>query len=112
MRPVSAAKSPAKATSDRRSAPAAMVIFGANGDLTKRLIFPALRHLVQAGELPDRFVIIGIDHNDRTTEQWRDLLAEAMQEGKKDHRVETNVWSWISQPDWSGSHCSGRLVFA
>jgi glucose-6-phosphate 1-dehydrogenase len=97
MRPVSAAKSPGKATSDRRSAPAAMVIFGANGDLTKRLIFPALRHLVQAGELPDRFVIIGIDHNDRTTEQWRDLLAEAMQEGKKDHRVETNVWSWISQ---------------
>ncbi len=41
--------------------PASLVIFGAAGDLTKRLIIPALCHLMHAGKLPDNFKIIGID---------------------------------------------------
>jgi glucose-6-phosphate 1-dehydrogenase len=77
-----------------RLPPAAMVIFGASGDLTKRLIFPALRNLVRAQELPDQFAIIGVDHNDRTTDQWRDLLAEALHQ--KDRRNEDVTWSWLA----------------
>ena len=42
-----------------------MMIFGAGGDLTKRLVVPALYNLVRAGKLPDDFAIIGVDHNDR-----------------------------------------------
>ena len=33
----------------------AIVIFGANGDLTKRLIVPALYNLARTGLLPPRF---------------------------------------------------------
>src|SRR5215813_7499945 len=68
----------------RKLAPASMTIFGAGGDLTRRLIVPALCHLVRAKELPDEFTVIGVDHNERTTEEWRRMLREAMRERKDD----------------------------
>ena len=80
----------------RRLAPAAMVIFGAGGDLTKRLIVPALCHLVRAKELPDEFIVIGVDHNDRTTEQWRRMMTEALRQSGQD-AVEEKVCSWLVQ---------------
>ena len=49
----------------RQAPPATMVIFGAGGDLTKRLVVPALYNLVRARKLPDEFAIIGVDQNDR-----------------------------------------------
>src|SRR5713226_9823574 len=54
--------------------PCAMVIFGAGGDLTKRLVTPALYNLAQSGVLPENFAFIGVDHGDRTVEQWHDQL--------------------------------------
>ena len=41
--------------------PCAMVIFGAAGDLTKRLVVPALYNLVHAKRLPDGFRLVGVD---------------------------------------------------
>ena len=38
-----------------------MVIFGGGGDLTKRLVVPALYNLAKQDLLPERFAIIGID---------------------------------------------------
>src|SRR5512143_1311639 len=52
--------------------PCAMVIFGAGGDLTKRLVMPALYNLAHTKVLPENFALIGVDHGERTTEQWRD----------------------------------------
>ncbi len=40
--------------------PCAIVIFGANGDLTKRLIVPALYNLARTGLLPPRLALIGV----------------------------------------------------
>ena len=37
-----------------------LVIFGAAGDLTKRLLVPALRNLRRAGLLPEEFAVIGV----------------------------------------------------
>src|SRR5215510_11320842 len=51
--------------------PCAMVIFGAAGDLTKRLIVPALYNLVNAKRLSNGFRLVAVDHNARTVEQWR-----------------------------------------
>src|SRR5215831_1805338 len=70
----------ATAEKRRQLAPATMTIFGAGGDLTKRLVVPALCHLVRAKELPDEFAIIGVDHNERTTEQWRRAMSDAADE--------------------------------
>jgi glucose-6-phosphate 1-dehydrogenase len=77
-----------------------MAIFGAGGDLTKRLIMPALYNLVRANKLPDQFAIIGIDHNGQTTQAWRKNLTETIQtfargrEGKGD-AIDERAWSWL-----------------
>jgi glucose-6-phosphate 1-dehydrogenase len=56
--------------------PCAMVIFGAGGDLTKRLLVPALYNLSRTGLLPDKFAIVGVDRVKQTAEDWEaELLA-------------------------------------
>src|SRR6185437_14491385 len=55
----------------RPADPCAMVIFGAAGDLTKRLVVPALYNLARTKVLPENFALIGVDHGERTTESWR-----------------------------------------
>src|SRR6516165_1901720 len=75
---------------------ATVVIFGAGGDLTKRLVVPALYHLVQARKLPDRFAIIGLDHIDQTTEQWCQSLTEMIRTVVPASRIDAPAWSWLT----------------
>jgi glucose-6-phosphate 1-dehydrogenase len=56
-----------------------MVIFGAAGDLTKRLLVPALYNLAHTGLLPERFELIGVDLADMNADSWRDSLHTMMQ---------------------------------
>jgi glucose-6-phosphate 1-dehydrogenase len=93
----------AKCFPDHRPSPATMAIFGAAGDLTKRLIVPALYNLVRGGKLPDGFAIIGIDHNDTTTEEWCQSLTEMMQSfaraGGRERQggaIDQQAWSWLT----------------
>ena len=51
--------------------PCAMVIFGAAGDLTKRLVVPALYNLVNGGQLSDGFRLVGVDLASKTADEWR-----------------------------------------
>jgi glucose-6-phosphate 1-dehydrogenase len=60
--------------------PCAMVIFGAGGDLTKRLLVPALYNLATAGQLPQGFRLVGVDHGARTVEGWRNGLTDMMKQ--------------------------------
>src|SRR5215813_5862218 len=83
--------------------PCAMVIFGAAGDLTKRLVVPALYNLVNAGRLPKEFRLVGLDLAPKTTEEWRTGLTQTMQEfvgadGEfaVDH-VDQTVWQWLAE---------------
>src|SRR5438445_95744 len=82
--------------------PCVMVIFGAAGDLTKRLVVPALYNLVGARRLPDEFRIVGVDLASKTTEEWHTGLTETMQgfvgsdaEFAVDH-IDQNVWQWLT----------------
>src|SRR5467141_2274367 len=81
----------------RQAPPATLVIFGAGGDLTKRLVVPALYHLVRAGKLPDEFAVIGVDHNDRTTEQWHQSLTKMMQAFTQAAGIDAQAWSWLTR---------------
>src|SRR5882672_10837621 len=97
-----AAASAATALPGHRAPPATLTIFGAGGDLTKRLVVPALYNLVRAGKLPDDFAIIGIDHGDRTTDGWCESLTEMMKAltrpGGREHQAEAideQAWSWL-----------------
>ena len=44
--------------------PCVLVIFGASGDLTKRLLMPAIYNLVNEGLLNEDFAILGINRGD------------------------------------------------
>ncbi len=57
-----------------------MVIFGAGGDLTKRLVVPALYNLGCNHLLPKEFAIVGVDLAQKTAEDWeKDLLSMTQQ---------------------------------
>ena len=62
----------------RPADPCAMVIFGATGDLTKRLVMPALYNLARTKELPEKFTLIGVARADGTTDTWRDQLYDTL----------------------------------
>jgi glucose-6-phosphate 1-dehydrogenase len=76
----------------------AIVIFGANGDLTRRLIVPALYNLARTGLLPERLALVGVDHNDKSSEQWqaalRDFLAQSL--AKSGEQVDDRLWKPIA----------------
>jgi glucose-6-phosphate 1-dehydrogenase len=83
--------------------PCAMVIFGAAGDLTKRLVVPALYNLVGAHRLPNEFRIVGVDLASKTTEEWRIGLTETIQsfvgsdgESALDH-LDSKAWQWLTE---------------
>src|SRR6202163_5087200 len=67
-----------EATPPRRQAgpadPCAMVLFGATGDITKRLVMPALYNLSRTKVLPEKFALIGVTRAEGTAESWRDHL--------------------------------------
>ena len=71
--------------------PVTMVIFGAAGDLTKRLLMPSLYNLQISGLLDAGFQVIAVDHNERTTDAYRNALTEAMQAfaGHTDSELDT-----------------------
>ena len=69
---------PARATRATQAPPCAVVIFGSSGDLTKRLLIPALYNLAKAGRLSDKFALIGVDRTDRSHEEFRAYLAEGV----------------------------------
>ena len=73
---VSASAAPNGATP--KAGPCAMVIFGGGGDLTKRLVTPALYNLATTGLLPDGFAIVGVDHAESSDHAWRDSLDAMM----------------------------------
>ncbi|MBV9783468.1 MAG: glucose-6-phosphate dehydrogenase [Acidisphaera sp.] len=80
--------------------PCTLVIFGAAGDLTKRLITPALYNLTLAGMLPDGFRIIGLDLADLSDAAWRDALADMLREFVAKGRTEL-ARSDMDQAAWS-----------
>ena len=79
--------------------PCAMVIFGAAGDLTKRLVVPALYNLAVGRLLPENFALIGVDAADITTDQWRQHLSGMMHsflggEGEfKPISIDNGIWN-------------------
>jgi len=54
--------------------PATFVIFGALGDLTRRLLVPALVNLARAGLLADDTTLLGVSHHDSDDEHLRQAL--------------------------------------
>src|SRR6516165_9770803 len=58
--------------------PCTLVIFGAGGDLTKRLLMPAIYNLAKDKLLPEKFAIIAVDRTPKPIDAFRDYLAEGI----------------------------------
>ena len=56
------------------------VLFGATGDLTHRLVIPALYNLAEANLLPDNFCVVGIVRKPMTNTELRDSLMKGLRE--------------------------------
>jgi len=62
--------------------PCTLVIFGATGDLTRRLLIPALRNLRRDGLLPEDFALVGVASRDIGDDGFRDRLRKGMEQFK------------------------------
>jgi glucose-6-phosphate 1-dehydrogenase len=60
--------------------PCTFVIFGATGDLTKRLLIPAIYNLAAVGLLPERFSVVGIGRSEMTDADFRDYIDKNLHE--------------------------------
>ena len=86
-----------------KAPPCTLVIFGAHGDLTKRLLIPALYNLTRAKLLPEEFRLIGVDRVDGNDNSWCDELRKTMQEFTTDPMAEfytpqldDTSWEWLA----------------
>jgi glucose-6-phosphate 1-dehydrogenase len=57
-----------------------MVLFGASGDLTSRLLMPAIAQLAEAELLPPGLTIVGSDITDWSTGDFRQHIAGKLDE--------------------------------
>jgi glucose-6-phosphate 1-dehydrogenase len=76
--------------------PCAFVIFGASGDLTKRLLIPALYHLKRANLLPEDFALVGISRTPESDEEFRTNLGKSLRELSQDP-IDDGAWNWFAQ---------------
>ena len=81
-----------------------MVIFGANGDLTKRLLMPALYNLSGGKLLDDKFSILGVDRDAGSDEDFRDRQKSTMESFTPaaggefaEKSLNTDWWGWLEQ---------------
>jgi len=81
-----------------------MVIFGARGDLNKRLLTPALYNLTHDGLLADAFRILGVDHGDCDAKGLRKLLGDFLRDLASDKqsefgkaKIDAKSWSWLAE---------------
>ncbi len=64
----------------RRADPCAFVIFGAAGDLTKRLLLPALYNLAAGQLLHEAFAVVGVARAEMSDDDFRRQMAAALKE--------------------------------
>ena len=76
--------------------PCVLVIFGAGGDLTKRLLVPALYNLRREKLLPDGFSIIGVARADKDDETFRKDFDGGMREFANGSTNGPD-WKWLRE---------------
>lgn len=60
--------------------PTAFLLFGATGDLSRRLVLPAFFRLAQAGLLPEDWRLVGNGRGDTSHEDFQDRVRDALEE--------------------------------
>jgi glucose-6-phosphate 1-dehydrogenase len=75
--------------------PCTFVIFGATGDLTGRLLMPALYNLARWGLLSDGFSVLGIGRTDVSAEVLKAQLGESLRAFVADRAFDEAAWERV-----------------
>jgi glucose-6-phosphate 1-dehydrogenase len=85
-------------TRDSKSAkPCILVIFGASGDLTHRKLVPALYNLSREGLLPAHFACVGFARREKSNDQFRKEMEEAVDTYSRVKPVDQDIWQSFSE---------------
>jgi glucose-6-phosphate 1-dehydrogenase len=82
---------------ERQVPECAVVIFGANGDLTKRKLMPALYRLAYDRRLSTGFAVVGSSRTPLSDEQFRENMQAAVKEFSEDTDFDADVWKTFAQ---------------
>jgi len=82
---------------ERRIPECAVAIFGANGDLTKRKLLPALYRLAYERRLSPGFAVVGISRTPMSDDQFRASMHDSVAKFLEDSPFDEEVWSAFAQ---------------
>jgi glucose-6-phosphate 1-dehydrogenase len=82
---------------ERRVPECTVVIYGANGDLTKRKLMPALYRLMYERRLSPGFAVVGVSRTPLSDEQFREKMRESVRKYLEDSPFDEDVWAGFSQ---------------
>jgi glucose-6-phosphate 1-dehydrogenase len=82
---------------NRKTPPCAAVIFGANGDLTKRKLLPALYRLAWEGRLAPGFSVVGISRTAMSDDEFREHMRESVAKFLEDSPFDEELWKSFAQ---------------
>src|SRR5215470_10639419 len=77
---------------ERRAPACAVVIFGANGDLTQRKLLPALYRLAYDRRLASGFAVIGISRTPLSDDAFREKMREGVEKFSEDTKFDEELW--------------------
>lgn len=76
--------------------PCALVIFGASGDLTHRMLIPALYNLEYDRLLADNFTVVGFSRQEKTDESFRAELRKSVSEAGDAKPFDEEAWKRLA----------------
>src|SRR5579884_3212325 len=76
----------------RKTPPCAIVIYGANGDLTKRKLMPALYRLAYEGRLAPGFAVIGMSRTAMSDDEFRTRMRDSVKKYLEDSPFDEELW--------------------
>ena len=82
---------------ERQVPPCAIVIFGANGDLTKRKLMPALYRLAYERRIPPGFAVIGNSRTQMSDDDFREKMRESVEHFLEDSPFDAELWRGFAQ---------------
>ena len=80
----------------KQGEPCVMVIFGAAGDLTGRMLIPALYNLARASLLSREFAVVGVARAQMSDAEFRKKVYEHIKEYCTDC-VDSDLWEWFAR---------------
>ena len=79
--------------SNRIADPCTVVFFGASGDLTKRMLMPAMYNLRLGDILPTNFAIVGFSRSEKSHYDFRDEMKAAIDQFSRSGEARDPLWS-------------------